>query len=199
MITPIEIRQQSFKRSLRGYDREEVNAFLQALSGEWENLLESHRTLKDDLSKLQASYETLKEVEGMLHKTLMQAEQSANSVLENARQKADLKIKEAETNARDIVRKGVDERKRMESELSQLALQREELIVQLEMFLKAQMDRLQSFERNQNLPPRQLAAHSSDARNTSPDNLFGALDGDPGRTNGNGSKKSLLEDIVDEL
>ena len=36
MITPIEIRKQSFRKSLRGYDTEEVHAFLQTLSDEWE-------------------------------------------------------------------------------------------------------------------------------------------------------------------
>jgi cell division initiation protein len=197
MITPIEIRQQTFKRALRGYDKEDVQAFLLALSTEWENLLESHRTLKEQLDKLQGSYDTLKEIEGMLHKTLMQAEQSAASVMENARQKADLKIREAENHAREVLRKSADERQRIEGDISQLGRQREDIIVQLEMFLKSQMDRLNGFER-QNMQPRRLTAYDSQRKEVAQDNLFGALE--TRKNNGNGSSShSLAEDIADEL
>ncbi|MEO0640358.1 MAG: DivIVA domain-containing protein, partial [Bacteroidota bacterium] len=82
MITPIEIRQQSFKRALRGYDKDEVDAFLLALSQEWEHQLEAYRSLKEELEKTQSKYNTLKEVEDILHKTLMQAEQSSRDALE---------------------------------------------------------------------------------------------------------------------
>lgn len=197
MITPIEIRQQTFKRAIRGYDREDVQAFLLALSTEWETLLESHRSLKEQLDKLQGSYDTLKEIEGMLHKTLMQAEQSAASVMENARQKADLKIREAENHAREVLRKSTEERQRIEGDLSQLARQREDVIVQLELFLKSQVDRLKGFDR-QNMQPRRLSAYDIDRKENADDNLFGALE--TGRNNGNGSSsKSFLEDIADEL
>ena len=37
-ITPIEIRQKTFEKVFRGYDKEEVQAFLQSLSQEWERL-----------------------------------------------------------------------------------------------------------------------------------------------------------------
>jgi len=34
-ITPIEIRKKEFEKAFRGYEKEEVDAFLQALSQEW--------------------------------------------------------------------------------------------------------------------------------------------------------------------
>ena len=37
-ITPLEIRQKTFEKKLRGYDKEEVDAFLMSLSQEWETL-----------------------------------------------------------------------------------------------------------------------------------------------------------------
>ncbi len=197
MITPIEIRQQTFKRALRGYDREDVQAFLLALSGEWENLLESHRSLKEQLDKLQGSYETLKEVESMLHKTLIQAEQSAASMMENARQKADLKIREAESHAREVLQKSHDERIRIDGDLTQLARQREEVIVQLELFFKSQMERLNAFER-QNVPPRRLSSFDPERETAAQDNLFGALENGKSTRNGSASRR-LFEDIVDEL
>jgi len=39
-ITPLEIRQKDFEKKMRGYDKDEVNAFLQSLSQEWERTLD---------------------------------------------------------------------------------------------------------------------------------------------------------------
>ena len=91
MITPQEIRQQTFRKVFRGYDPEEVNAFMQALAQEWEGQQHTLKELKEELERTKASYRTLKEVEDMLHRTLMQAEQSARDTVENARQKLNLK------------------------------------------------------------------------------------------------------------
>lgn len=149
MITPLEIRQQQFKRVLRGYDRDEVHAFLNALSQEWEKQLENQRNLKEELERTRASYDTLKEVEGMLHKTLMQAERSSKDTLENARQKAELRLREAEGQARDLIREASDERKHLQQEVDELTRRRNQVLMQLQLFLKTQLDKLGAFELNE--------------------------------------------------
>ena len=152
MITPIEIRQQSFKKALRGYDREEVDAFLLALSQEWARQLEAHRAVKDELYRVQTSYNTLKEVEGMLHKTLIQAEQSSRDTMESAKQRANLKMREAETEAQAIIRQGREERDRLHREITELSRKREQLMVQLKGFLSTQLDFVNTYE-GRELPP----------------------------------------------
>jgi len=49
-ITPLEIRQKEFEKKLRGYDKEEVNAFLESLSKEWERVLDENKEYKIKLS-----------------------------------------------------------------------------------------------------------------------------------------------------
>ena len=44
-ITPLEIRQKAFEKVLRGYDKDEVNAFLQTLSQEWERILDESKEI----------------------------------------------------------------------------------------------------------------------------------------------------------
>lgn len=194
MITPIEIRQQTFKRRLRGYDPDEVRAFLHTLSEEWEHQMGEMRKLKEEQDKLQAKYSSLKELENMLHKTLMQAEQSSKNTMENARQKAELKVREAESKARDIVRRGIDERNRLEGEIITLKSKQEELLNQLHHFLKSHMDSLSTFERKELSPPKTL----SEPRNVPSrrENLFGNEED----KNPNGSiGGNLFDDIVNEL
>lgn len=190
MITPIEIRQQTFNREFRGYDRVEVDAFLNEVSKVLEKQLEINRALKEELEKVQASYNTLKEVENMLHKTLIQAEQSSKTTLENARQKAELRIREAEARAREIMQEGIESRNRAEREIGELENRKDELLMQMQVFLKTQLDRLAAFDHKElpakgtnGVEPRLLA-----------DTLFGANE------NGNGHHaEDLVDDIIDEL
>ena len=152
MITPIEIRQHSFRKAFRGLDAEEVRAFLTALSKEWEQFQEEHRALKEELGVVKANYNALKEVEDMLHKTLMQAERSSRDTLETARQKADLRIQEAESQAKAMIRRAVDDRNELQKEIEELAGRREQVLTQLQIYLKSQLERLQDFDRVE-LPP----------------------------------------------
>lgn len=199
MITPIEIRQQSFKKAMRGFDREEVRAFLQALSQEWEQQLADHRALKEELERIKASYATLKEVEDMLHKTLMQAEQSARDTLENARQKADLKIREAEIRSREIVRKGQDDRNLLLREVEELTQRRNQILTQLQIFLKTQINHVNGYEMAE-LPPSPKTTPTPQTPQqpsklpppSQEDNLFGAKEN--GRAN-----SRLFDDIMNEL
>lgn len=192
MITPIEIRQQKFKRALRGYDKEEVDAFLTALSKEWEAQQEEYRKLKDELEKIQNNYNTLKEVEDILHKTLMQAEQSSRDTMENARQKAELRLREAEARAQEIVRKGVEDRNQIQREITELTRYRNKFLSQLQGFLKTQMDHVSMFEHEE------LPSHEEELKlpekNRSSKSFFDSVPIDNGT-----SSKNLVDDITDEL
>lgn len=147
MITPIEIRKAIFDKSFRGYSVEEVSNFLEMVSLEFEKQIEEYKRVKGELEKTQASYNSLKEVEGMLHKTLQQAEQSTKDTLDNARKRASLIVSEAESKAREIVRQGAEERNRIDKEILELCERRDEILMQLTLFLKTQTDRLSNFGR----------------------------------------------------
>ncbi|MEM6764191.1 MAG: DivIVA domain-containing protein [Bacteroidota bacterium] len=198
MLTPIEIRQQTFNREFRGYDKVEVDAFLQEVSKALELQLEANRKLKEELDKVQSNYNTLKQVENMLHKTLMQAEVSSKTTLENAREKAELKMMEAEAKARDIVQSGISERKKVDTDILELMDTRDEIMTQLKVFLNTQINRLSGIEDRMKLEapkaPQNGVSHSINDIFDKPDHSSHAN----GKANGQ-SAKSLIEDIADEL
>ncbi len=214
MITPIEIRQQTFPKRFRGYEPEEVNAFLQGLSQEWEDLREENRKLKEELERTRANYHALKEVEDMLHKTLMQAERSSRDTLETARQKAELKIQEADSQSAEIIRRALKNREEIQSEIGELYRQREDIITQLEVYLKTQLDRLNGFRPKESLNPRTALLPVQDLTpappatpNPTPETkapekpLFpeNAQTANGHVSNGSATSKHLLEDFSDEL
>ncbi|MCB0505534.1 MAG: DivIVA domain-containing protein [Cyclobacteriaceae bacterium] len=98
-ITPLEIRKKVFEKQLRGYDKEEVNAFLLSLSHEWENALEQIKTFETQLKKSQEEVDKLRDVEASLYKTLKTAEDTGANMIDQAKRAADLHLKETQMNA----------------------------------------------------------------------------------------------------
>lgn len=98
-ITPLEIRQKTFERNLRGYDKDEVNAFLGTLSQEWEKLLDELKEVRFRLENSEREVSKLREVETSLYKTLKTAEDTGANLVEQATRTAELQVKEAQLNA----------------------------------------------------------------------------------------------------
>jgi DivIVA domain-containing protein len=51
-LTPMEIFNKDFKQSLRGYDIEEVNKFLDQVIASYEDVLQENEYLKEEIKKL---------------------------------------------------------------------------------------------------------------------------------------------------
>lgn len=102
-ITPLEIRQKTFEKHFRGYDKDEVNAFLQSLSQEWERANDEAREMKIKLESAEREVMKLREVETSLFKTLKTAEDTGANVIEQARQAADLHLKESQLRAEALI------------------------------------------------------------------------------------------------
>lgn len=102
-ITPLEIRQKSFERTLRGYDKDEVNAFLLSLSQEWERTLDEAREWRIKLESTEKEVAKLREVESSLFKTLKTAETTGASVIDQANKSAELMLRETQLKAEAIM------------------------------------------------------------------------------------------------
>lgn len=102
-VTPLEIRQKSFEKNFRGYDKDEVNAFLLTLSQEWERVIDENKELRIKLEAAEKEVLKLREVENSLFKTLKTAEDTGASVVEQARQAADLHLKESRMKAEVVL------------------------------------------------------------------------------------------------
>jgi cell division initiation protein len=102
-ITPIEIRQKTFEKNFRGYEKDEVNAFLLTLSQEWERLNDENKELRIRLEATEREVTKLREVESSLYKTLKTAEDTGAHVIEQARVTAELHLKESQLKAEALM------------------------------------------------------------------------------------------------
>ncbi|MFN0049619.1 MAG: DivIVA domain-containing protein [Cytophagales bacterium] len=98
-VTPLEIRQKTFEKGFRGYEKEEVDAYLLTLSVEWEKMQEDQREQKHKIESLEREVQKMREVESSLYRTLKTAEDTGTHVIEQANKSAELILREAQMNA----------------------------------------------------------------------------------------------------
>lgn len=137
-ITPLEIRQKDFEKKLRGYDKDEVNAFLQSLSNEWERVLEENKELSLKLSQAEKEVSKLREVESSLFKTLKTAEDTGANVIDQANKAAELHMKETKMNAEALLNESKNKARAM---IEQAEMEARQIIEELQ-------DAVKSIEQN---------------------------------------------------
>ncbi len=168
-ITPIEIRQHTFEKGLRGYKAEDVDAFLVSLSQEWERVTNDHKMLKMQLELAEKELGKLKEFEMTLFRTLKTAEdssaqiteqankvsegyineakQKADEILADARKRTALMVKDAENQSRFLKDNILNDLKSLEHDFKALEGYKENLAVQIRALASNAMDSVDRFEK----------------------------------------------------
>ncbi|HYA12576.1 MAG TPA: DivIVA domain-containing protein [Thermodesulfovibrionales bacterium] len=98
-ITPLDIQQKQFPYKFRGFNDEEVYAFLEIIREEMEDLLRENASLRENVIRLENQTKEYKDMETTLRETLVTAQQMVEDYKSNARKEAELLIKEAELRA----------------------------------------------------------------------------------------------------
>lgn len=103
-ITPLDIQQKQFPMKFRGFDVEEVFAFLELVREEMEELLRENASLKENFSRLDNQLKDYKDMETALRETLLTAQQMVDDYKTNARKEAELILREAEIKGEEMLR-----------------------------------------------------------------------------------------------
>lgn len=159
-LTPLDIKKQEFARTLRGFDMEEVQAFLDVMARQWQDLQDDHRRLEDKVREAESKLTHYQQVEMALQEALQTTRQSSKQTLENAKQQARLLIKEAQAKAEDIKHDAVKTRDTLEHDVKVLTKRRDEIVAQLRGFLMSEVELLSRFDGGDLMGRRLL--HASD-------------------------------------
>ena len=103
-ITPLDIQQKQFPMKIRGFDVEEVYAFLEIIREEMEDLLRENASLKENVQRLESQLKEHRDMETTLRETLMTAQQMVEDYKTNARKEAELVVREAELKSDTILK-----------------------------------------------------------------------------------------------
>jgi cell division initiation protein len=148
-LTALEIKQQEFEKSLRGYDKDEVKAFLNLISNEWEHLVGKNRELEKRIEELEEKLKHYERVEEALHETLQTAKESAEQKLTTARKDARNKIEKAEMEAESIIREATQQRQQVRQSIIRLLDRRKEIIGGIRSYLELAQESLDQFSKDE--------------------------------------------------
>ena len=90
-VSPLSIKKQEFNKSLRGYDKEEVQAYLEKLSDEFEMIQKENDSLKKELENANEKLAEFRKIEKNLQNTLLKAQESSSKSIESTKKQAGLK------------------------------------------------------------------------------------------------------------
>lgn len=148
-LTALEIKQQEFEKSLRGYDKAEVDAFLNLMSNEWEHLVAKNRELESRIKELEEKLKHYERVEEALHETLQTAKESAEQKLNGAKKDARNKIEKAEMEAESIIREATQQRQQVRQSIIRLLDRRKEIIGGIRSYLELAQESLEQFSKDE--------------------------------------------------
>lgn len=102
-ITPLDIRKHGFRRRISGYDREDVDAFLEMVAEDYEGLLREVDGLRQQVIRLEVTVEELASNEAILQKTLTTAQRLSDDLKQTATTEAEVLIGQAEIRGEKIL------------------------------------------------------------------------------------------------
>lgn len=146
-LTPIDIRNQEFRRrTFGGIDGEEVTAFLQQVSQEYEIKVRLVNELTERLSMARQQIDHYKSLEQVLQDTALTLQRTLEEKTAQANREAEIIIAEAKAKAwqeTDGIRK---EAESLRSEIEGLRAQRASFFVRMRHLVRSQSDLLDALE-----------------------------------------------------
>jgi len=147
-MTPLDIRNKTFGKGIRGYQCGEVEKFLETVSQEFESAYTENFELRERTKGLETEISHYRQLENTLQQTLVLAQQTAEEVKKTARHEADLVLREAEQEKLNKVSETQVILEEIKEEIQGLSRKRDLLRTQLRSFLLAHLDLEKLQERN---------------------------------------------------
>jgi cell division initiation protein len=137
-ITPLDLRKQEFKKGMRGYDVHEVDAFLEMVAKEMEELLRENSVMTERLRELDDKIDDYRSMEKTLQGTLTSAQKTADDLRKNAEKEAELVLRNTKIKATHLVEDARGKMADLQAEVAALEEQKEVFIARFKSMIEIQ-------------------------------------------------------------
>jgi len=131
-VSPLDLRQQRFSKTFRGFDRVEVTSFLAAVADDYEQALRETDRLRTDLQRMEAVLAEHREAERNLRNTLLTAQRLADDIKANAEEEARRIIQDAESRSDLLLEQTQARLEDVQREIDGLRLKRKDVETSIE-------------------------------------------------------------------
>jgi cell division initiation protein len=126
-VTPLDLRQAKLRVTMRGYDRNEVDALLNEVADDYEQALRESDRLHQELQRLEAVVAEHREHERNLRNTLLTAQRLSDEIREHAELESRRVVEEAESRAELIFQQTQGRLEEVQREIDGLKLKRRDV------------------------------------------------------------------------
>jgi len=138
-ITPLDVRKQEFRKAVRGFDCDEVRAFLSTLADEYETVLVDNKQIREMIMEQEDKIQEYQGMERNLRDTLMTAERVMKETRENASKEGDLLIKDAEMKSKQVLEECRMRTEELRREIMALRKEKETYLARFKSLAQAQV------------------------------------------------------------
>jgi len=147
-ITPLDVRKQEFRRSVRGLDPDEVHAFLATVADEYEAVLTDNKQLREKVIELDEKVAEYRNMERTLRDTLLTAERVMTEARQNARKEAELIMRDAQVKAHEATASIQNQVDALRGQMRELRGQRDAFLARLQSLAEAQIGLAESYRKD---------------------------------------------------
>jgi cell division initiation protein len=139
-LTPLDIREQQFRRVMRGLDPEEVESFLANVAVEFEQVLTANNEMRQRVVELEERMQEYRSMEKALRDTLLTAEKVMGDAKESAQREAALIIREAEVSVQRSKGRLQQDLVQLQNELGELRRIKDAYLSRVRWLLRSQLE-----------------------------------------------------------
>ena len=145
-LTPLDVRKQEFRRSLRGYEPVGVEDFRGRVADELERILREKTVLEERLAALGEQLQVFRERERAMNEALVAAQQLREDSRSAALREAQVIIRESEADARRILDEARVAREEVERQSADVQRQFQAYVVGFRALLERQLAELRALD-----------------------------------------------------
>lgn len=142
LLTPENIQNQQFHVRFRGFDVDEVDAFLEKVAENYLVLVKENEKLKDAMSAIQGERDQIQSQERSFKNAIIAAQNIADEMQAKAQQEAHVLKENARLEAGAMIEEAKEQETALKSQISSLLLEKQKLKDDLQTFLVSHLDRL---------------------------------------------------------
>lgn len=155
-ITPLDVRKQEFRRTVRGLDADEVHGFLATVADEYEAVLTDNKQLRDRVIDLDHKISEYRNMEKTLRDTLLTAERVMAEARQNARKEAELILRDAQVKASAQTSDISRQVESLRAQLRELRGHRDSFLARMNSLCEAQAGLVESYRKDFENEDRQV-------------------------------------------
>lgn len=147
VITSMDINNKEFKKSLRGYDCDEVDEFLDKVSEDYEILYRDNSSLKEKLELLEEKLKHYSKIESTIQNTLILAQNAAEQARQSAKSESELILKQSNEAAKKIIDKAHDDVVKINEDYEAIKQEFLKFRAKFKNFMNSQVDTFNELEK----------------------------------------------------